>query len=482
MTLTRKVKDLSLLGDLQAGDVIVGERVDGTTVRLTYTGSSGGGAVDSVNGQTGVVVLDADDIADAATANKFTSAADETRLADTSGTNTGDQTSIVGITGTKAEFNISVTDGNFLYSGDITQYTDELAQDATGAMIDTSLNYVDGTPLLQRAALTGDVTASAGSNATTIANDVVTYAKMQNVSATDKILGRSSALAGDVEEITCTAAGRALIDDADASAQRTTLGLGTLATQSGTFSGTSSGTNTGDQTSIVGITGTKAEFNTAVSDGNILYVGDAYVPSGTDVALADGGTGASLTDPNADRVMFWDDSGGAVDWLTMGTNLSITGTTLNATGGSVLVQSVSTSTGAVATGTTLFTQNDTIPTNTAGTEFITLAITPTSSSNILKITAVLNMRNSATTNQTMALFQDSTANALAVAITRSSAADSAMQLVIRYTMTAGTTSSTTFKVRAGGSSAGTTTLNGLSAARLYGGVLLSTLDIKETTP
>jgi hypothetical protein len=38
--------------------------------------------------------------------------------------------------------------------------------------------------------------------------------------------------------------------------------------------GTHSGTNTGDQTSIVGITGTKAQFDTAVTDGNILYVGD----------------------------------------------------------------------------------------------------------------------------------------------------------------------------------------------------------------
>jgi len=60
----------------------------------------------------------------------------------------------------------------------------------------------------------------------------VTYAKIQNVSATDKLLGRSSAGAGVVEEITCTAAGRALIDDADAAAQRTTLGLGTMATES----------------------------------------------------------------------------------------------------------------------------------------------------------------------------------------------------------------------------------------------------------
>lgn len=71
----------------------------------------------------------------------------------------------------------------------------------------------------------GDITVS-GSGATwTIDNDAVTYAKIQNVSATNKILGRATAGAGDIEEITCTAAGRALLDDADAAAQRTTLGL-----------------------------------------------------------------------------------------------------------------------------------------------------------------------------------------------------------------------------------------------------------------
>jgi hypothetical protein len=94
----------------------------------------------------------------------------------------------------------------------------------------------------------GDITVSGTGSSWVIDNQAVTYAKIQNVSATDKLLGRSTAGAGSVEEIACTAAGRAILDDADATAQRTTLGLGTLATQSGTFSGTSSGTNTGDQT------------------------------------------------------------------------------------------------------------------------------------------------------------------------------------------------------------------------------------------
>ena len=49
-------------------------------------------------------------------------------------------------------------------------------------------------------------------------------------SVSDRLLGRSSAGGGASEEITCTSAGRNLLDDADAPAQRTTLGLGTGAT------------------------------------------------------------------------------------------------------------------------------------------------------------------------------------------------------------------------------------------------------------
>lgn len=142
----------------------------------------------------------------------------------------------------------------------------------------------------QTITLTNDVTGSGtGTFATTIANDAVTYAKMQNVSTTDRLLGRQSAGAGDVEEITCTSAGRALLDDVDAAAQRTTLGLGTLATQSGTFSGTSSGTNTGDQNI----------FSTVAVSGQSNVVADSTSDT---LTLANGGSIAITTDAGSDTI------------------------------------------------------------------------------------------------------------------------------------------------------------------------------------
>jgi hypothetical protein len=107
----------------------------------------------------------------------------------------------------------------------------------------------------------GDITVSGGGTVWTIDPGAVTLADMASI-ATATLIGRATAGTGVPEALT-PAQGR------------TVLGLGTLATQSGTFSGTSSGTNTGDQTTIAGITGTKAQFDAAVTDGNIMYIGDA---------------------------------------------------------------------------------------------------------------------------------------------------------------------------------------------------------------
>ena len=105
-----------------------------------------------------------------------------------------------------------------------------------------------------------------------IDNDAVTYAKIQNVSATDKVLGRSTAGAGDVEEIACTSAGRALIDDANAAAQRTTLGLGDVALETAPLAVAKGGTalaalGTGLQVLRTNAGATALEFATLSSGG-----------------------------------------------------------------------------------------------------------------------------------------------------------------------------------------------------------------------
>ena len=75
-----------------------------------------------------------------------------------------------------------------------------IIEEITPANVRTMLNVADGANAYVHPNHSGDVTSSAD-GATTIAADAVTYAKMQNVSATDRLLGRDSSGAGIIEEI-----------------------------------------------------------------------------------------------------------------------------------------------------------------------------------------------------------------------------------------------------------------------------------------
>jgi hypothetical protein len=143
------------------------------------------------------------------------------------------------------------------------------------------------------------------------------------------------------------------------------------------------------------------------------------------------------------------------------------------------VQMVSTSISSVVSCTTVMPFDDTIPQNTEGNEVLTLSITPTSATNKLVIEANITGACSNYDTSIIALFQDSAADALAVVSGCSSASTKCAHSILTYVMVAGTTSSTTFKIRLGL----TTYIAYINAnylgSRVYGGKSMSTLKITE---
>lgn len=146
------------------------------------------------------------------------------------------------------------------------------------------------------------------------------------------------------------------------------------------------------------------------------------------------------------------------------------------------VQFARNDTGAVATGTTTVPSDDTIPQNTEGDQYMTQAITPTGTANVLEVVAQGCYGVSTSGNMLVqGLFQDSTANALAVAGVGNAAVTGNMPMTVRtaITLLAATVSATTFKTRTGPVSAATVTFNGNGGAREFGGVANSFMEVRE---
>ena len=194
----------------------------------------------------------------------------------------------------------------------------------------------------------------------------------------------------------------------------------------------------------------------------------------TAVTIKGAGTGkVVLGDGN---LVFPDADGAAGTFITTNGSAALS----FATAGKI-VQVVNFSTGAMSSGTTtISTYGDTIPTKAEGDKVMELAITPTSASNKLIIEAQIGVffNSSGAEYNTILLLQDAVTNALAVSINQMVAGYRGNQ-VLRHYMTAGTTSATTFKIHIGSPSASTTTFNGESGARKYGGTAASSITITE---
>lgn len=149
--------------------------------------------------------------------------------------------------------------------------------------------------------------------------------------------------------------------------------------------------------------------------------------------------------------------------------------------GAAFVKQVRATKNTIVNCSTVMPYDDSIPQNGEGDEVLTVAITPSSASNILVIQWTGFVGTSTSEMGSAALFQDSTAGALNASSSYLGTVSLADTLTLTHTMTAGTTSSTTFKIRIGPNSAGTITLNGTNSARLFGGVATSVLLVSEYT-
>lgn len=209
----------------------------------------------------------------------------------------------------------------------VTITTNATTDTITISATDTNTTYTGSTSVIlsatsfERAALTGDVTASQNSNATTIANDAVSNTKLANM-ATSTIKGRATAGTGDPEDLTAAQV-RTILNVADGATANT--GTVTSVSGTGTVSGlTLTGTVTTTGNLTLGGTLSVTPSNFASQTANTFLAapnGTAGVPSfraivaadiptlnqnttgtaanvtGT-VAVANGGTGAT-TAPNA---------------------------------------------------------------------------------------------------------------------------------------------------------------------------------------
>lgn len=180
-------------------------------------------------------------------------------------------------------------------------------------------NSVDSSHIIDGEIVNADVSSTAG----------ISLSKLADTTTTDVILGRSSAGGGPIEEITCSSFGRSLIDDAAASNARTTLGLAIGTDVQAYDAGLAdiAGLAVTDSNFIVG-NGTNWVAETGATARTSLGLGSIATQASTSVDIDGGaidgvtlGTNSAVTEADIDNINI---NGNTISSTDLNGNINIT--------------------------------------------------------------------------------------------------------------------------------------------------------------
>jgi len=219
-------------------------------------------------------------------------------------------------------------------------FTDELVQDAVGGMVDASLTYIDGTPLLQRAALTGAITATAGSNATSLGSFTVgalsTAISDADISGTNtgdqsiSVTGTTTAtidLSGDASDATITGAGISAVSVSGNSITVTSTEVdGSISNEGSLTVGAGTGTTSIINSNTSGSTGVTITAGTGIGiaeAGNVITLTNSGIITEVDGSVSNELQTITNSSDATSHTVTLSNSGGTVQFIE-GSNITLT--------------------------------------------------------------------------------------------------------------------------------------------------------------